>query len=143
MSFLPRSARGQHNPYEEFRQRDLSLTDYLAIDRTILANERTVLAYARTALAMVIIGGTAIKFFAEWYMWAVGVVFLAGAAVVAVVGAHRYLRTARQLGTPLEGGRSEATPARGAPGAVQPAPEPKQPGATAAPQVSPRSEAAP
>src|SRR5690606_1481870 len=68
----------------------------------VLANERTALAYARTALAMVIIGGTAIKFFTQWHMWIAGGVFLAAAAVVAAIGARRYMQTARSLATALE-----------------------------------------
>lgn len=109
MTLMPRSIRSpgrrpppRRNPYERFRERELTLTDYLAIDRTILANERTGLAYARAALAMIIIGGTAVKFFTEWYMWAVGGVFLIGSILVGVVGARRYLRTARHLAAALE-----------------------------------------
>lgn len=37
--------------------------DYLAYDRTKLANERTVLSYWRTALAFFALGGVMIKFF--------------------------------------------------------------------------------
>lgn len=109
MTLMPRSVRSatrrpapRRNPYEKFRGRELTLTDYLAIDRTVLANERTALAYARTALAMIVIGGTAIKFFTQWYMWAIGGVFIAGAAVVGAIGARRYLATARSLATALE-----------------------------------------
>jgi len=145
MTLMPRSIRSaarplppRRNPYEKFRGRDLTLTDYLAIDRTILANERTALAYARTALAMIIIGGTAVKFFTEWYMWGIGGVFLAGAAVVGVIGARRYLRTAGYLavalerqtgdpGHPLRG--AEQKPEQGKEQAkdAKPAPEPKAP----------------
>ena len=50
------------NPYEAFRGHKLSLTDYLAIDRTILANGRTLLSYARTSPAMLAVGGSLFKF---------------------------------------------------------------------------------
>src|SRR4030095_4329956 len=43
------------NPYVRFRGHTLSLNDYLAIDRTVLANERTLLSYTRTALTMLVI----------------------------------------------------------------------------------------
>lgn len=86
-----------HNPYERFRGRELTLNDRLAIDRTILANERTLLAYGRTALAMLIIGGSAIKFFDSAWMIALGVPFLAGAAAVMAIGWARYRRTQSRL----------------------------------------------
>lgn len=109
MTLMPRPLRSdarrplpRRNPYEKFRDRELTLNDYLAIDRTILSNERTALAYGRTALAMLVIGGSAIKFFTQWYMWAIGGVFIAAAVVVAVIGARRYRSTARSLAVALE-----------------------------------------
>lgn len=85
------------NPYEQFRGRDLTLNDRLAIDRTVLASERTLLAYGRTALAMLIIGGSAIKFFDSAWMVALGVPFLAGSAVVMGIGVHRHRRVGTML----------------------------------------------
>lgn len=112
MSLMPRPARTasrqprrgslRRNPYERFRDRDFTLGDYLAIDRTILANERTALAYGRTALAMIIIGGSSIKFFTDWYMWAIGGVFIAGAGAIAIIGWRRCRRMSRYLGAALE-----------------------------------------
>lgn len=90
------------NPYQRFRNRELTLSDYLAIDRTVLANERTVLAYGRTFLAMLVIGGTCIKFFDAWYMWAIGAVFIAGSFAVAAIGWRRYRLTQRYLAAALE-----------------------------------------
>lgn len=84
-------------PYAQFKDRQLTLNDRLAIDRTVLANERTLLAYARTGLAMGVIGGTAIKFFTPAWATAIGVPFLLGAVAVAGVGARRYARLARHL----------------------------------------------
>jgi putative membrane protein len=81
---------------------ELSLTDHLAIDRTVLANERTALAYGRTVLAMLVIGGTCIKFFDAWYMWAIGAVFIAGSLAVAAFGWHRFRRTQRFLAAALQ-----------------------------------------
>lgn len=91
---MPRKNR---NPYEQFKDRQLTLNDHLAIDRTVLSNERTLLAYGRTALAMVIIGGSAIKFFSSPWMILLGVPFLAGAAAVMVWGLISYRRTQRFL----------------------------------------------
>ncbi|MHB1606793.1 MAG: DUF202 domain-containing protein [Leptospirales bacterium] len=41
----------------------LSIADYLAIDRTIMANERTLLAYVRSAVGLLIAGLALIRFF--------------------------------------------------------------------------------
>lgn len=49
----------------EFTREDFILRDYLAADRTILANERTYLAYMRTAFTAFILGASFIKFFPE------------------------------------------------------------------------------
>jgi len=90
------------NPYAKFAQRDLSLNDHLAIDRTVLANERTLLAYGRTSLAMLIIGGSAIKFFDSITMAVIGVPFIIGGIVVILWGWMRYHRTQRFLSVALE-----------------------------------------
>lgn len=82
----------ERNPYHKFRGKELSLNDHLAIDRTILSNERTVLAYARTSLAMIIVGGSALKFFEELWIQALGPVFVAVGAAIALRGWSRYRR---------------------------------------------------
>lgn len=89
------------NPYGRFQDRELTLTDYLAIDRTVLANERTALAYGRTVLAMVIVGGSCIKLFDAWSMVVIGAVFLAGSVGVAWLGWSRFRRTRRLLAAAL------------------------------------------
>lgn len=90
------------NPYEKFRDRSLTLNDYLAIDRTILSNERTLLAYGRTALAQVIIGGSAIKFFDSGAMMLLGGAFLLGAVITMALGWRSYRHTDRLLRVALE-----------------------------------------
>lgn len=89
-------------PYSQFRGQRLTLNDYLAIDRTTLANERTLLAYGRTALALVIVGGSSVKFFESAWIQALGVLFLAAAVLVAVRGWQRYARTKQLLAAALE-----------------------------------------
>ena len=37
-------------PYTQFKKEELILRDYLAADRTALANERTLMAYIRTSV---------------------------------------------------------------------------------------------
>ena len=81
-----------HNPYSKYRDKELTLNDHLAIDRTILANERTLLAYGRTALALVIVGGSCITFFTALWVTVVGGLFIACGAMVAIRGWQRYRR---------------------------------------------------
>lgn len=85
------------NPYAKFSNRSLTLNDYLAIDRTILANERTLLAYGRTALAQVIVGGGAVKLFSSPLLTLLGGVFLAGGVATMLIGWHRYRHTDQLL----------------------------------------------
>jgi putative membrane protein len=85
------------NPYAKFSHSSLTLNDYLAIDRTILANERTLLAYGRTALAQVIVGGGAVKLFSSPLLTLLGGAFLTGGVATMLIGWHRYRHTDRLL----------------------------------------------
>ncbi len=89
------------SPYSRFRGQRLSLSDYLAIDRTVMANERTLLAYGRTALALAVVGGSLVKFFESLSIRGAGVAFVLGGAVIALRGWQRYFRTKRLLATAL------------------------------------------
>lgn len=97
------------NPYERFRGQRLTLNDYLAIDRTELANERTLLAYGRTAIALLVTGVSAIKFFDSPWISAVGAVLVAGAVAVALIGARRYHAMRRRVAAALERQTGEST----------------------------------
>ena len=90
------------NPYVRFRGHSLTLNDYLAIDRTVLANERTLLSYTRTALTMLVIGGTCIKFFDSLWIEIVGLIFLLAALATFIIGWRRYLRMRAYVGAALE-----------------------------------------
>lgn len=85
------------NPYERFRGRELSATDLLALDRTVLANERTLLAYLRTALALLVVGGTGFKFFDELLIQLAAGAFIVLATVTFVIGVLHHRRTAARL----------------------------------------------
>ena len=50
-------------PYDNFDAQEFILRDWLALDRTVLANERTFLAYGRTSLGLFLSGVTLIKVF--------------------------------------------------------------------------------
>jgi putative membrane protein len=97
-----RNALTMDNPYLRFRGQSLSLNDYLAIDRTVLANERTLLSYMRTALTMLVIGGTCVKFFDSIWIEIVGVVFLLASLAVFIIGWRRYLRMRTWVGAALD-----------------------------------------
>jgi putative membrane protein len=90
------------NPYIRFRGKELGLADYLAIDRTVLANERSLLAYGRTALAMLAIGGSCIKFFDARWIQMIGVVFIVASVVVAAFGWTRFRRMRHYLSAALQ-----------------------------------------
>lgn len=89
-------------PYSEFQGQKLTLNDYLAIDRTMLANERTLLAYGRTALALAVVGGSGMKFFAATWIQVVGALFIIAGALVAARGWQRYAHTKKLLAAALE-----------------------------------------
>ncbi len=98
------------NPYARFRGQTLTLNDYLAIDRTVLANERTLLSYTRTALTMLVIGGTCIKFFDSLWIEIVGLTFLLLALAVFLIGWRRYLRMRAYVGAAIEHRANEPAP---------------------------------
>lgn len=66
------------------------LRDYLAIDRTILANQNTFLAYIRTALTLFVAGITFIRFFDQVVVEIVGWVFIPIGLATFVIGLIRY-----------------------------------------------------
>lgn len=70
----------------------LSITDFLAIERTILANERTILAYGRTALSLFVAGISLIQFFQYKIIVYVGYGFIPLGMFVLALGFKRYIR---------------------------------------------------
>ena len=79
-------------PYADYQPDKLILRDWLAADRTVLANERTFLAYARTSLGSLITGISLIKLFegvmaAQISGWAM--IVLAG--IIVIIGTRRFL----------------------------------------------------
>lgn len=66
------------------------LRDYLAIDRTLLANETSFMSYVRTSLTLIAAGATLIKFFDSEYMQALGWGFVAVGGWLSVHGYNRY-----------------------------------------------------
>lgn len=92
----------QRNPYQRFRGQQLTLNDYLAIDRTVLANERTRLAHERTALALAVVGATGLKFFADTWIRLASVTLILLGVIMVLRGWYGYWQTKRLLATALE-----------------------------------------
>ncbi|MFH1748748.1 MAG: DUF202 domain-containing protein [Planctomycetota bacterium] len=84
-------------PYSAVEGRELTLCDRLAIDRTGLANERTLLAYGRTGLALMIVGGSLIRFFDSLTSTLTGWLFVAAGALTIAIGFSRFLSVRRRL----------------------------------------------
>jgi putative membrane protein len=75
------------------KKQALPLTDWLAVERTHLANERTLLAYIRTSLALLAAAVTLLKFFTSNGMHMLGYVLLPIGVGTLVVGLMKYHET--------------------------------------------------
>lgn len=75
----------------------LSLSDWLAIERTHLANERTFLAYFRTTLALVAAGVTILRLDAFQDIRWLGYILLVLAPMVLITGIWRLISVRRQI----------------------------------------------
>jgi len=76
--------------HKKYHKGELTLRDYLAAHRTILANDRTWLGYIRTALTLFVAGVTFIKFFDNRILFVVGWVFVPIGILVLCVGLWKY-----------------------------------------------------
>ena len=84
--------------YHDIDEQELSLRDFLALDRTILASERTVLAYVRTALMLIVSAISLIKLFPlNFLAQTAGIALVPLAALVTLIGFQRYLLLSRSL----------------------------------------------
>ncbi len=86
-----------HSPYTRFKKEELILRDYLAADRTKLANERTLMAYIRTSVALAAAGGSLIHFLTSLIADIGGGLLLALAAGILGVGLQRFIWYKRRL----------------------------------------------
>lgn len=83
--------------FREMKKEDLILRDYLALDRTALANRRTLLSYIRTALGFFGTGVAGVKLISDWpaiYHLCVILMFLS--PIVLVVGFVQFILYARR-----------------------------------------------
>lgn len=78
---------------------DFTVRDFLALDRTKLANERTLLAYIRTFVGMVASGAALLKIFDfPWTNIAATILLIAGPLFL-VYGIVGFFRTNRRMNT--------------------------------------------
>jgi putative membrane protein len=77
---------------------EIILRDYLALERTKLANERTLFAYIRTSLYLILAGMTLIQLQQFGSIQWIGIISLALSVVILIVGIWRY----RSLNTELK-----------------------------------------
>ncbi len=68
----------------------MEIRDYLALQRTVMANERTLLAYIRTSLAFFIVGCSLIKFFNLIITFILGFIFVIFSILILLIGLLRY-----------------------------------------------------
>jgi putative membrane protein len=81
--------------YTRFEDKDLAITDLLALDRTILANERNLLSYVRTFLSFFVTGLAVIRFAHSWFI--IGIIFMVTAIIFLSVGIKRYRTMKEEL----------------------------------------------
>lgn len=86
-----------YDPYSRFKKEELILRDYLAADRTTLANERTLLSYIRTSLALAAAGGSLIHFLTSLVADVGGGLLLALAVGILGWGLQRFIWYQRRL----------------------------------------------
>ena len=83
--------------YTRFKREELILRDYLAADRTVLANERTLMSFIRTAVALAAAGASLIHFFDSVATTFGGIILILLAAATLFWGSQRYLHYRRHL----------------------------------------------
>ena len=117
---MPRLLR-RRSAFDEYSLRRLILRDYLAIERTRLANERTILSYLRTALALAAGSVTLLHFFDTDAARLTGWALLPVALVLLAFGIGRYARVHRRIqGYARLQERSERGTTRSSPDAASP-----------------------
>lgn len=73
------------------------LRDFLALDRTILANKRTLFAYVRTSIGLLASGIGIVKLVADGFLNLLGYFFIAAALPVLIIGAIEYIKMQKKL----------------------------------------------
>lgn len=76
---------------------DIILRDYLALERTKLANERTLLSYIRSSLYLLIGGVTLLQIQGLESIHYIGYIALVLTVIILLIGIYRYLKVRRRL----------------------------------------------
>lgn len=85
------------DPYARFKREEMILRDWLALDRTVLANKRTFLAYGRTTMALFALGIAFVKLIHHEFFEIAGFVLIALGVVAFIVGTREYLVNAARF----------------------------------------------
>jgi len=85
------------DPYTEFRREDMILRDWLALDRTVLANKRTFLAYGRTSIALMALGIAFVKLINHEFFEVSGFALISVGVLVFFVGLREFLANTRRF----------------------------------------------
>lgn len=80
------------DPYDEFKRDEMILRDWLALDRTVLANKRTFLAYGRTSIALIALGIAFVKLIDHQGIELAGFFLMGFGILVFFVGLMEFLR---------------------------------------------------
>lgn len=76
---------------------EIILRDYLALERTRLANERTLFAYIRTSLYLILAGLTLIQLNKYGSLEWIGIISLVSSVAFLFIGIYRYRKLNREL----------------------------------------------
>jgi len=87
----------EDDPYAVFKREEMILRDWLALDRTVLANKRTFLAYGRTAIALVVLGLAFVRLIHHEFFEIAGFVLMSLGIVIFFVGTREYVTTGARL----------------------------------------------
>ena len=86
-----------NDPYEQFKREQMILRDWLALDRTVLANKRTFLAYGRTAMALFALGIAFVRLIHHEFFEISGFVLMALGIVIFIIGTREYFANAARF----------------------------------------------
>ena len=76
---------------------NMILRDFLAVDRTDLANERTLLAYMRTFIGLLVSGVGLIKFIDDNTLIIIGYILSSVSPIILLLGIYRFLRVRKKI----------------------------------------------
>jgi putative membrane protein len=76
--------------HSKYHKGEMTLRDYLAAHRTILANDRTWLSYVRTALTLFVAGVSFIKFFDSPILFITGWAFVPISIIIIIIGLWKH-----------------------------------------------------